>query len=127
MAEALPKNFIDYEEYPQTADIQNRCVSMIARMFNAPTANNDENSMGTSTVGSSEAIACIPRHKKCEDTFAHESQMLGTLAMKKRWQNKRKAAGKDYSKPNIVMNSAVQVCWEKAARVSGLNCKSSAS
>ena len=44
------------------------------------------------------------------------SQMLGTLAMKKRWQNKRKAAGKDYSKPNIVMNSAVQVCWEKAAR-----------
>ncbi|KAK3168714.1 hypothetical protein OEA41_005162 [Lepraria neglecta] len=98
MAEALPKNFIDYEEYPQTADIQNRCVSMIARMFNAPTASDDENSMGTSTVGSSEAI------------------MLGTLAMKKRWQNKRKAAGKDYSKPNIVMNSAVQVCWEKAAR-----------
>ena len=42
--------------------------------------------------------------------------MLGTLAMKKRWQNQRKAAGKDYSKPNIVMNSAVQVCWEKAAR-----------
>lgn len=36
--------------------------------------------------------------------------------MKKRWQNKRKAAGKGYSKPNIVMNSAVQVCWEKAAR-----------
>jgi glutamate decarboxylase len=56
MAEALPKNFIDYEEYPQTADIQNRCVSMIARMFNAPTASDDENSMGTSTVGSSEAI-----------------------------------------------------------------------
>ena len=98
MAEALPKNFIDYEEYPQTADIQNRCVSMIARMFNAPTADENQNSMGTSTVGSSEAI------------------MLGTLAMKKRWQNKRKAAGKDYSKPNIIMNSAVQVCWEKAAR-----------
>ncbi|KAL9068420.1 MAG: hypothetical protein Q9161_006171 [Pseudevernia consocians] len=98
MAEALPKNFIDYEEYPQTADIQNRCVSMIARMFNAPTHDEEENAMGTSTVGSSEAI------------------MLGTLAMKKRWQNKRKAAGKDYSKPNIVMNSAVQVCWEKAAR-----------
>ncbi|KAK4697647.1 glutamate decarboxylase, partial [Lecanoromycetidae sp. Uapishka_2] len=98
MAEALPKNFIDYEEYPQTADIQNRCVSMIARMFNAPTDSEDENAMGTSTVGSSEAI------------------MLGTLAMKKRWQNKRKAAGKDFSKPNIVMNAAVQVCWEKAAR-----------
>ncbi|KAI4142761.1 MAG: hypothetical protein LQ340_007236 [Diploschistes diacapsis] len=42
--------------------------------------------------------------------------MLATLALKKRWQNKRKAEGKDHSKPNIVMNSAVQVCWEKAAR-----------
>ncbi|KAL8759399.1 MAG: hypothetical protein Q9184_003642 [Pyrenodesmia sp. 2 TL-2023] len=97
MAEALPKNFIDYEEYPQTAEIQNRCVSMIARLFNAPTQSEEENAMGTSTVGSSEAI------------------MLGVLAMKRRWQNKRKAKGKDYSKPNIVMNSAVQVCWEKAA------------
>ena len=98
MAEAAPKNFIDYEEYPQTAEIQNRCVSMIARLYHAPTHSEEEQAMGTSTVGSSEAI------------------MLGTLAMKKRWQNKRKAAGKDFSKPNIVMNSAVQVCWEKAAR-----------
>ncbi|KAL9115856.1 MAG: hypothetical protein Q9227_000224 [Pyrenula ochraceoflavens] len=98
MTEAFSKNFIDYEEYPQSADIQNRCVSMIARMFNAPTHSDTENSIGTSTIGSSEAI------------------MLGTLAMKKRWQNKRKAEGKDYSRPNIVMNSAVQVCWEKAAR-----------
>jgi glutamate decarboxylase len=54
--------------------------------------------MGTSTIGSSEAI------------------MLATLAMKRRWQNKRKAEGKPYDKPNIIMNSAVQVCWEKAAR-----------
>lgn len=98
MQESLSKNFIDYEEYPQTADIQNRCVSMIARLYHAPTSPGEENPMGTSTVGSSEAI------------------MLGTLAMKKRWQKQRKAAGKDFSKPNIVMNSAVQVCWEKAAR-----------
>ncbi|KAJ5379761.1 Glutamate decarboxylase 4 [Penicillium cataractarum] len=98
MTEAFSKNFIDYEEYPHSAEIQNRCVNMIARLFNCPTDARDENAMGTSTVGSSEAI------------------MLGTLAMKKRWQNKRKAEGKDYSRPNIVMNSAVQVCWEKAAR-----------
>jgi len=97
MHEAISKNFIDYEEYPVSADIQNRCVSMIARMFNCPT-DDDANVMGTSTIGSSEAI------------------MLATLAMKKRWQNKRKAAGKPFDKPNIVMNSAVQVCWEKAAR-----------
>lgn len=98
MTEAFSKNFIDYEEYPQSAEIQNRCVNMIARLFNAPTNGGHDNAMGTSTIGSSEAI------------------MLSTLAMKKRWQNKRKAAGKDYSRPNIVMNAAVQVCWEKAAR-----------
>ncbi|GCB22949.1 glutamate decarboxylase 4 [Aspergillus awamori] len=98
MTESFSKNFIDYEEYPQSAEIQNRCVNMIARLFNAPTDSDDEHPMGTSTIGSSEAI------------------MLGTLAMKRRWQNKRRAEGKDASKPNIVMNSAVQVCWEKAAR-----------
>lgn len=98
MVEAFSKNFIDYEEYPVSADIQNRCVSMIARLFNIPSHDENTNAMGTSTIGSSEAI------------------MLATLAMKKRWANKRKAEGKDFSRPNIVMNSAVQVCWEKAAR-----------
>lgn len=95
--EAFSKNFIDYEEYPQSADIQNRCVNMIGRLFNAPVGDNGS-AIGTSTVGSSEAI------------------MLGVLAMKKRWQKKRKAEGKPYDRPNIVMSSAVQVCWEKAAR-----------
>jgi len=98
MIEAFSKNFINYEEYPVTADVQSRCVNMLARLFNAPTHDANTNAMGTSTIGSSEAI------------------MLSALAMKKRWQNKRKAAGKDFSRPNIVMNSAVQVCWEKAAR-----------
>ena len=98
MSESFSKNFIDYEEYPQSADIQNCCVSMIGRLFNAPVDDEGAAAVGTSTVGSSEAI------------------MLGVLAMKKRWQNARKAAGKPYDKPNIVMSSAVQVCWEKAAR-----------
>ena len=71
---------------------------MLARLFNIPTHDDNTNAMGTSTIGSSEAI------------------MLATLAMKKTWANKRKAAGKDYSRPNIVMSSSVQVCWEKAAR-----------
>ncbi|KAH7406712.1 pyridoxal phosphate-dependent transferase [Phaeosphaeria sp. MPI-PUGE-AT-0046c] len=97
MVDAFSKNFIDYEEYPVSADIQNRCVSMIARLFNAPTGE-DDNTIGTSTIGSSEAI------------------MLGVLAMKKLWQNKRKAEGKPYDNPNMIMNSAVQVCWEKACR-----------
>ncbi|KAK0642336.1 Glutamate decarboxylase 4 [Lasiodiplodia hormozganensis] len=98
MTECFAKNFIDYEEYPVSADIQNRCVSMIARLFNIPSHDENTNAMGTSTIGSSEAI------------------MLAVLAMKKRWVNQRKAEGKPYDKPNIVMNSAVQVCWEKAAR-----------
>lgn len=98
MQEALAKNFIDYEEYPQTAEIQNRCVNMIARLYNAPEDEKHGNAMGTSCIGSSEAI------------------MLGVLAMKRKWVNQRKAAGKPFDKPNIIMNSAVQVCWEKAAR-----------
>ncbi|KAI8634323.1 glutamate decarboxylase [Xylariaceae sp. FL1651] len=99
MTESFSKNFIDYEEYPQSADIQNRCVSMIGRLFNAPTSDNSDNgAVGTSCVGSSEAI------------------MLAVLAMKKRWKNKRKAAGKSTEHPNLVMSSAVQVCWEKATR-----------
>ena len=98
MTESFSKNFIDYEEYPQSADIQNRCVSMIGRLFHAPTTGKDAAAVGTSTVGSSEAI------------------MLAVLAMKKRWKNARIAAGKSTDKPNIVMSSAVQVCWEKAAR-----------
>ncbi|KAI1364837.1 glutamate decarboxylase [Xylaria arbuscula] len=112
MTESFSKNFIDYEEYPQSADIQNRCVSMIGRLFHAPTpslsssasddssssSSNNATAIGTSCVGSSEAI------------------MLAVLAMKKRWKNKRQAAGLSTENPNIVMSSAVQVCWEKATR-----------
>ncbi|KAM3525738.1 hypothetical protein NHJ13051_003824 [Beauveria bassiana] len=94
MTDAFPTNFIDYEEYPYTADIQNRCVNMIANLFHAPS----DDAIGTSTVGSSEAI------------------MLAVLAMKRRWKQARQAAGKPTDRPNIIMSSAVQVCWEKAAR-----------
>lgn len=95
MAESFSKNFIDYEEYPQTADIHNRCVNMIGSLFHAP---RDGAALGTSTVGSSEAI------------------MLSVLAMKRRWRNARRERGLPAENPNIVMSSAVQVCWEKAAR-----------
>jgi glutamate decarboxylase len=94
MADAFSKNFIDYEEYPQTAEIQNRCVNMIGNLYHAPAGD----AVGTSTVGSSEAI------------------MLAVLAMKRRWRKRREAEGKPFDRPNIVMSAAVQVCWEKAAR-----------
>jgi glutamate decarboxylase len=94
MMEAMSKNFIDFEEYPQTAEIHNRCANMIANLFHAPKGT----AIGTSSVGSSEAI------------------MLAVLAMKRRWKNRRQEEGKSTDNPNMIMSSAVQVCWEKAAR-----------
>lgn len=70
---------------------------MIGHLFHAPTGQGD-GAVGTSCIGSSEAI------------------MLGVLAMKRRWKNKRKAEGKSTESPNLIMSSAVQVCWEKATR-----------
>lgn len=90
---SISKNMIDKDEYPQTAEIEERCVSMVAQLWNAP---DRSRSVGTSTVGSSEAC------------------MLGGLAMYRRWRAKRKAAGKDVSRPNIV-TGPVQVCWHKFA------------
>ena len=91
-AEAADKNMIDKDEYPQTAAIETRCWRMLAHLWGSP---DSEKSIGTSTIGSSEAC------------------MLGGLALKRRWQHARTAAGKDVAKPNLVMSAAVQVCWEK--------------
>ncbi|KAF2314745.1 hypothetical protein GH714_033423 [Hevea brasiliensis] len=97
MMEAINKNYVDMDEYPVTTELQNRCVNMIAHLFNAPLGDS-ETAIGVGTVGSSEAI------------------MLAGLAFKRKWQNKRKAEGKPYDKPNIVTGANVQVCWEKFAR-----------
>ncbi|ONK61277.1 uncharacterized protein A4U43_C08F28030 [Asparagus officinalis] len=94
---AINKNYVDMDEYPVTTELQNRCVNMIAHLFNAPIGGK-ETAVGVGTVGSSEAI------------------MLAGLAFKRKWQNKRKAEGKPYDKPNIVVGANLQVCWEKFAR-----------
>jgi glutamate decarboxylase len=94
MAETFDKNMIDKDEYPQTAEIEKRCVNMLSRLWNAPDA---DTSTGCSTTGSSEAA------------------MLGGLTLKRRWQNRRKAAGLPFDRPNIVMGINVQICWEKFA------------
>lgn len=93
--ENLHKNFIDQDEYPMTAKIEGRVVNMLSRLFNAP---EDAESIGTSTLGSSEAI------------------MLGLLAHKWSWKKRRKAEGKPHDKPNIVMGIDVHTVWEKFAR-----------
>ncbi|MCL7022874.1 hypothetical protein MKW94_013958 [Papaver nudicaule] len=97
MVESVSKNYIDMDANPVTTDLQNRCVNMIAHLFNAPFGEH-ETAVGVGTVGSSEAI------------------MLAGLAFKRKWQNKRKAEGKPFDKPNLVTGANVQVCWEKFAR-----------
>ena len=95
MTECLPKNMIDKDEYPQTAEIESRCVSILADLWHAPSM---ETATGTSTTGSSEAC------------------MLGGMALLWRWRQRRKQAGLDTSRPNLVMGSNVQVCWDKCCR-----------
>jgi glutamate decarboxylase len=94
MNECIDKNMIDKDEYPQTAEIESRCVHMLADLWNSPDA---ANTLGTSTTGSSDAA------------------MLGGMAMKWRWREKMKAAGKPTDKPNMI-TGPVQVCWHKFAR-----------
>lgn len=94
MAETMEKNAIDKSEYPRTTELENRCVNIIADLWHAQ---DDEEYMGTSTVGSSEAC------------------MLGGLAMKFSWRERAKKLGLDINakKPNLVISSGYQVCWEK--------------
>ncbi len=92
MSECFDKNMIDKDEYPQTAEIENRCVNMLAGLWNSP---DHETATGTSTIGSSEAA------------------MLGGMAMKWNWRDKMRQAGKASDKPNIVMGANAQICWHK--------------
>jgi glutamate decarboxylase len=95
MAETFDKNMIDKDEYPQTAEIELRCVNMIARLWNAPKG---AAATSCSTIGSSEAA------------------MLGGMALKWQWRYRRQKEGKPTDKPNLVMGINVQVCWEKFCR-----------
>ncbi|MCL3997700.1 glutamate decarboxylase [Streptomyces lavenduligriseus] len=94
MAQCAEKNMIDKDEYPQTAELENRCVHMLARLWHAE---DPRRATGCSTTGSSEAA------------------MLGGLALKRRWQHKRRTEGRPTGRPNLVMGINVQICWEKFA------------
>lgn len=91
----IHKNFIDHNQYPQTQIIHDRCVNMLARLFNSPKGCK---SIGSATIGSSEAV------------------MLAGLAHKWNWRKRRETAGLPTDKPNMVFGADVQVCWEKFAR-----------
>lgn len=91
---SIDKNMIDKDEYPQTAEIEARCVRMLAKLWHSPSP---ENTLGCSTTGSSEAA------------------MLGGLAMKWQWRKRQRAMGKSIEKPNLICGP-VQICWHKFAR-----------
>ena len=90
----LDKNMIDKDEYPQTAELEARCVHILADLWNSPDA---ANTLGTSTTGSSEAA------------------MLGGMALLWKWRARQRAAGQPDDKPNLV-TGPVQICWHKFAR-----------
>ncbi len=94
MNACVDKNIVDKDEYPQTAELESRCVHILADLWNSPDAGR---TMGTSTIGSSEAA------------------MLAGLALKWRWRKRMEAAGKSTAKPNLVCGP-VQICWHKFAR-----------
>ncbi|MFD1475417.1 glutamate decarboxylase [Ancylobacter polymorphus] len=91
---SIDKNMIDKDEYPQTAEIEARCVRMLADLWNAP---DPLTTLGCSTVGSSEAA------------------MLGGLALKWQWRKRRAKEGKSTDRPNLICGP-VQICWHKFAR-----------
>ncbi|MGC5166585.1 glutamate decarboxylase [Luteimicrobium sp. DT211] len=93
IAENLHRNFIDHAEYPISAEIERRCVRMLADLFHAPGV-----TTGCRTQGSSEAI------------------MLGALSLKWKWKERRQAAGLSVDRPNLVFGGDVHVVWEKFCR-----------
>ena len=95
MADSFDKNMIDKDEYPQTAEIERRCVNILAHLWHSPAG---RDAGGCSTTGSSEGA------------------MLGGMALLWRWREARRAAGQDATRPNLVMGTNVQVCWEKFCR-----------
>ncbi len=91
--ENLHTNFIDHAEYPRTAEIEQRCIRMLADLFHAP-----GKTTGARTQGSSEAI------------------MLGALSLKWKWRKRREAAKQSTDSPNLVFGGDVHVVWEKFCR-----------
>src|SRR3954470_24633248 len=109
MTECFDKNMIDKDEYPQTAELEKRCVSILADLWHAPSGGED--AVGCSTTGSSQA-AMLRGMALTGRWAASEGAVPGEMALKRRWA----ASGRGTGAPNLVMGANVQVCWEKFCR-----------
>jgi glutamate decarboxylase len=94
IGECLDKNLIDKDEYPRTAELERRCVNILADLWHARPGH----AMGCSTTGSSEAC------------------MLAGLALERRWRARQAASTASGARPNLVFGANVQVVWEKFCR-----------
>ena len=93
MAECLDKNMIDKDEYPQTAELELRCVNMLAQLWNAP---------GDAPCPLSAARPSGPARPRCSPGW--RSNAGGSSGAAPRGGTAR---------PNLVMGINVQVCWDK--------------
>jgi glutamate decarboxylase len=98
MGECVNKNMINKDEYPQVAELERRCVNILADLWNAPEPSSSSAATGCSTTGSSEAA------------------MLSGMALKWRWRARQRQAGQPTDQPNLVFGANAQVCWEKFCR-----------
>jgi glutamate decarboxylase len=116
MSECFDKNMIDKDEYPQTAELERRCVNILADLWHAPAAGST-GSGGARDSGTGDS-GTRPEHVAtgCSTTGSSEACMLGGMALLWRWRARRVAAGLPDAKPNLVMGANVQVCWEKFCR-----------
>jgi len=136
MAACFSKNMIDKDEYPQTAELERRCVNILAHLWHAPAA-----SPGTASGEDQGDDGARGSATGCSTTGSSEACMLGGLALLWRWRARRglapgagaqptraqpdraqpdraqpDRAQPDRAQPNLVMGANVQVCWEKFCR-----------
>ena len=112
MAETVDRNLVDKDEYPQTAELERRCVHMLADLWHAPGVSGDAQSTTPPDGTGDEDAGAVG----CSTTGSSEAAMLAGLALLRRWRQRRRPAGAAGDRPNLVMGINVQVCWEKFCR-----------